>query len=176
MPLTPEPREAVDREMVCAALPLHRMKLRFVLHSDASPPVLKRWKKLRGALLDNDEALWRTLMAEWVGRCKLASNRKLPLLQRCECGVGGNDNRSNKQIRFAHFHPYSPSSEYDDTYSIIADQITNGRRTDGEVWTFDELVDLVGAFSGFASDWIQSGAQCVDGHIDVRCDPTDSDN
>lgn len=57
----------------------------------------KEWKKLKKECETTDNKI----MVDEIKNCsKLESNKNLPYLQRCEGGLGGDDNKNNKQIRF----------------------------------------------------------------------------
>jgi hypothetical protein len=154
-----------------ATLPVDRMRLRFVLHSDAPPEFRRRWGAIQKTIADDgDEEKRRATMADWVGHCRLATNRKLPFLCRCECGIGGDGTSTDKQIRFRFcfgtWKEFKRESR-GDPHGIVADCITDGTG-DAAAWSYDELADLVRTFCARASVWMGSGAVCVDGFIDVR--------
>jgi hypothetical protein len=100
------------------------------------------------------------ILSEWKSNCELVSNKNLPYLDRCEGGLGGNDNRLHKQIRFrSGFGYYAP---WDRDNDIVIDQIYE---TDKEKWTYAELDDLIQAFIKTINKRLE--ADCVRGHIEM---------
>lgn len=97
-----------------------------------------------------------------LANCKLESNKLLPLLKRCEGGFGGDSNLNNKQIRYRNIFIHCKLSTYDN------DIILNVYDSDSakEIWTYDELDDIVQAFIITAEDHI--GYKCVKGCIQLE--------
>lgn len=98
-----------------------------------------------------------------LANCKLESNKLLPILNRCEGGFGGDDNLNNKQIRYRNilFNDY-----YDKLSKYDSDIILNVYNTLKEIWTYDELNDIVQAFIITAEDYI--GCECIHGCIQLE--------
>lgn len=80
---------------------------------------------------------WRTLM-------KNAYNKSLPDLDRCEGGMGGDNNYHHKQLRY----PAScPSSSM-----LLRIKLLNPRSS-GNVWTDIEVYDLIESFVSMAKEF-----------------------
>lgn len=72
----------------------------------------------------------------WRGFCELDSNKNLPDLHGHEGGIGGDDNRTDKQMRFG----------VDNSgYNFITISVSHPDLGPSK-WTFPELTDLVQAF------------------------------
>jgi len=72
----------------------------------------------------------------WRSHCKLQSNKNLPDLDRVEGGLGGNNNKINKQVRFNMDEGWFKK----DSIGII---VCN---SEDEKWTAEQLDDLLQAF------------------------------
>ena len=91
--------------------------------------------------------------------CKLEQNKNIPYLKREEGGIGGDNNNTDKQIRF--FRLYSKSINYNDK-DIVLNQIIN---TNIEKWSYDELDDLIYALTKTFNYFVKS--ECVNGVIEI---------
>ena len=101
----------------------------------------------------------------------------MPYLEREEGGLGGNNNRIHKQIRFRHTFEgkefnggNTPYNKIDDTHIIFNEIIS----TDIEKWSYNELDDLIYAFIKTAKYYM--GTECVSGHIELINKTTLSDH
>lgn len=74
--------------------------------------------------------------------CKMVDNKNLSILNRHEGGLGGDDNRLHRQIRFRRKNPSYNDIE-DECVMLTA---TDGSAPHGEKWTLDLLQDLLNAF------------------------------
>jgi hypothetical protein len=73
-----------------------------------------------------------------VKNCNLESNKKLPLLNRTEGGLGGDSNTENKQLRF--FENYNIKNMK--SIRIILYNSYNEK----EIWTNEEIYDFTASF------------------------------
>lgn len=78
-------------------LETHSHTLRFRIDSDAPTKYIERWKEIKRECENSDN---KYIVEQIKNNCKIVSNKHLPYLERCEGGLGGNDNLHDKQIRF----------------------------------------------------------------------------
>jgi hypothetical protein len=125
----------------------HRYKLRFSIVKYASEESHIKWQEFKNICESGNN---KRIVEEVKDNCVLEQNKILPYLDRVEGGFGGNNNITNKQIRFrAGF--YSDYQLYKDN-DIILNQIFS---TETEKWTYEELDDLVSAFIKVVEDYIE---------------------
>ncbi len=143
-----------------------QVRLRFRLNFKNNE-LNQKWKGLKN-ICESGREKNLLLTQQWLKQCKIETNRNLALLNRCEGGIGGNNNLLNKQIRFRaiygnnHKICLSSIGEYDD--DIVFDQVYN---TETEKWTQEELADLIYSFRYLANDYMESSG-CVDGYIEMK--------
>ena len=131
-------------------------QIRFRIQKEAPPNVLNMWKRLKKEFETGGPRHNENVVHEWLSRCELECNKSLPYLDRCEGGIGGNNNQIHKQMRF---RDTDILQEFQKDNDIVIDQIYN---TDTEQWTYAELRDLIQAFQYFSDPgW-------VDGVIEIR--------
>ena len=94
--------------------------------------------------------------------CKLEQNKNIPILRREEGGIGGDNNIINKQIRFVRLYTNMPLPLNYNDKDIVLDQISS---TDIEKWSYDELDDLICAFTKTFNYFL--GTDCVNGSIEM---------
>ena len=95
----------------------------------------------------------KLLIDQWRLFFKLDSNKNLPDLDRCECGLRGNNNILNKQLRFQ-----LKSRKLDENLVM---EIYNSR---DEKWTYEELDDFINSFCIMLNEnYFEK--QCVEGFI-----------
>ena len=135
------------------------MIIRFKLDNDAPKKFLEKWLELKNKCETRTKTDNRKEIIEsWLKYCKISTNKNLPFLDRCELGIGEDDNINNKQIRFRHYR--KPFLDND----IVIDQIDN---TDHEKWNLEELHDLINAFNMFAEDYMDSKGG-INGFIEFK--------
>lgn len=134
----------------------HIYELRFYIDNDAPEEYINRWKELKLKCENGDNKI---IVEKIKSYCKLSVNKELPYLERSEGGLGGNNNKTNKQIRFREYFGNN-DYRYKKDNDIILQEITS---SDNEKWTYDELDDLVYAFIKTANFNIK--ADCVNGYI-----------
>lgn len=88
-----------------------------------------------------DRLLEGKLNQMWRRHMRMLSNRKLPDLDRCEGGMGGDNNTCNRQMRY-------PIACLSTTRSIKVRLINPPESND--VWTDDEIEDLMQSFVAMA--------------------------
>ena len=87
------------------------------------------------------QTLWRKLIKEtprersWISE-ELSKRTGMPILLRVEGGVGGGDNRKDKQLRFQ-----SPRRCLDFGPRIVAD-LRNAEAEDGDAWSLEEAISM----------------------------------
>lgn len=132
------------------------LRLRFYAEKECQrhPILYKRWMRLKYRFEKIDDL--EILLTAWKNNCSLESNRNLPLLNRSESGLGGDNNLTDKQLRPRFFiGDFIPFKEEDD--DIIIDVFN----TDLEQFSNDELLDLINAFVLMANDIVIE--DCVHG-------------
>lgn len=129
-------------------------ELRFYIDDDAPKDYMKRWHEFKLSCENGEN---EHIVKQIRGHCKLGSNKKLPYLDRVEGGMGGNNNLTNKQIRFrCHLKP-----RYIDK-NIILDEIIS---SETEKWTYSELDDLIYGFIKTANCFIKG--EYINGCIEM---------
>lgn len=136
----------------------YRHKLRFRIDPYAPKPWMDRWKQFKNACESGERTVY-DIVKQWKSNCRLNSNNNIPLLNRSEGGIGGNNNKIHKQIRFRNYFPRDLTKRDND---IVMDQIYN---TETEKWTYDELDDLICAFIKTANLHVKE--ECVFGCIEM---------
>lgn len=144
----------------------HEHRLVFSIDNDAPKEYIKKWKDFKLKCEEGESGLStpgpnKNILEQIKENCKLEENKKLPYLKRSEGGLGGDNNIENKQIRFRELW-YNKLPMYVDN-NIIFDQITNGKK---ELWTYDELDDIIYGFIKTANYII--GAECINGYIELK--------
>lgn len=134
----------------------HIHELRFYIDNNAPPEYMERWMDLKIKCENGDN---KHIVEQLQSYCKLNTNKDLPYLNRAEGGLGGNDNLSNKQIRFRSNWGKN-DYKYKKDNDIILHEIISA---DNERWTYDELDDLLRAFIKTANFNIK--ADCINGCI-----------
>ena len=119
----------------------YNINIKFTLCPFSCNEAKKCWKKFKESINKNFE-FRDILIREWLHNCKINSNKNLPILQRLEGGMGGDDNRINKQIRFEEYNKYYSEYNKDTEHNIIF----NVYNTEEEKWTLQELDDLIYGF------------------------------
>ena len=134
-------------------VPGYQHKLIFRIDNDAPDKFMDRWEKIK---MKCEYGRVKKLIPCWLDYCKIESNKNMEILNRCEGGIGGNDNNIDKQIRFRNT-----------IFSTILDNHIIMNVYDSEtLWTYEELDDLVSAFRKFANGIVE--AKCVRGSIELN--------
>jgi len=145
----------------------HEHRLVFRIDNDAPKEYIKKWKDFKLKCEEGETGFStpgpnKNILEQIKENCKLEENKKLPYLKRSEGGLGGDNNIENKQIRFRDYKLWSKLPRYVDN-NIIFDQITNGKK---ELWTYDELDDIIYGFIKTANYFI--GAEYINGYIELK--------
>jgi hypothetical protein len=143
----------------------HNHRLVYKLDGDSPEKLIKKWNKFKIECESGDN---QHIVEQIKEYSKLEKIKNMPYLKRVEGGLGGDNNRIHKQIRFRHIFMEQqfngtniPYYKKGDTY-IIFNEI---RSTDIEKWTYNELDDLVYAFIKTANYYM--GTDCVSGYIEL---------
>jgi hypothetical protein len=136
-------------------------KLRFSIDKDAPPNYMERWSEFKNKCENGEN---RYIVEHVKELCLLQVNKNLPYLDRYEGGMGGDDNKLNKQIRFRKGFMWSKiPSQYDN--DIVMDEICN---TETEKWTYEEMDDLLSAFIKVSEYYVNyEGCGCMRGCIEM---------
>jgi len=137
----------------------HVYKLRFSIDKDAPPDYSKRWLDFKIKCESGEN---RHIAEHMREVCLLQANKDLPYLDRCEGGLGGNDNMLNKQIRFRNGRLWEKLPKHRDN-DVVMDDI---RSTETEEWTYEEIDDLLSAFIK-VSEFHIGVRSCVRGCIEM---------
>lgn len=140
-------------------LETHNHSLVFRIDNDAPEDYMNRWNQLKRDCEESDN---KYIIEKMKTYCKLEQNKNAPYLQREEGGIGGGDNTINKQMRFYRLLPRQVPPLHYNSRCIVLDQISN---THTEKWTYDELDDLIYAFTKTFNFFVKS--ECVNGFIEL---------
>ena len=166
--------------------------VRFVHHEDMpqqAPGLVKVWASLvqmGQGILDHsqfppnavDRKERESFERDWIANCELKSNRELVSLDRLEGGIGGNNNVTDRQMRFAWPGGRSGSAispSFDDPNQLVIyllHPIGVGHRT----WTWAEVRDAADAFQKTLVSRLYESAtsgtcECVDHQIFFAREP-----
>ena len=133
----------------------HIYKLRFKLDFNAPNKYIEDWNKIKK---ESETTNNKNLVEEIKNNCKLESNKNLPYLKRCEGGLGGDNNKNNKQIRFR-FNFNSHNFDNDILIDILNSDLKN------EKWTYEELDDTLRSFIKVLNK--KMCCECVSGCIEI---------
>ncbi len=86
------------------------------------------------------------LLHEWRSTCCLSRNKNLGLLDRCDGLLGGDNNWTDRQIRYCRFK--GPRIELE-SYSLILYPINSSDKND--CFTIEELLDLVNSLTNLCN-------------------------
>ncbi len=128
--------------------------LRFYIDNDAPNSYKKKFSELKNQV-ENGRVANVHFSEKVINFCRLESNKNLPILNRCEGGLGGNNNTENKQLRY----------RLRTVGNIDNDIKINIINSDKEKWTYDELDDLVESYIELFDSYM--GAIGVNGYIEL---------
>ena len=136
-------------------LETHTHYLTFKIESTYNAPknIINKFNKIKQ---DCENTNNKCIIDEIKNYYKLESNKCLPYLDRSEGGLGGNNNQTNKQIRFR-----IPS-----TGEITNNILLYVYNSDLEKWTYSELDDIIYAFIKVLNNKLN--VECIDGYIEMR--------
>lgn len=133
-------------------LETHRHNLRFRLDSDAPTKYIERWKEIKRECENTDN---KHIVEQIKNNCKLVSNKDLPYLNRCQGGLGGNDNILDKQLRF----------RMETSFKADNDILLCPSNTENQKWNYDELDDIIRSFTKVLNNIMRT--ECVSGCIEM---------
>ncbi len=145
-------------------LETHIHKLCLKLDYNVLNKYKKEWEKIKEGCENTDN---KYLVEEIKEYCILESNKNLPYLNRCEGGLGGDDNKNNKQIRF---RTNNKTTKEDD--NILLYVLDSDSKI--EKWTYEELDDILRSFIKVFNKKINS--ECVKGCIEIYNENMFDDN
>lgn len=131
----------------------------------SSEKYIKKWNEFKIECESGDNQHIVEQIKEYSNLEKI---KNMPYLKRVEGGLGGDNNRIHKQIRFRHifegqqFNGRNIPYYKKDDMSIIFNEIVS---TDIEKWNYSELDDLIYAFIKIANYYM--GGDCVSGYIEL---------
>ncbi len=142
----------------------HNHRLVFNLDEDAPEKYIIKWNEFKIKCESGDN---KHIVEQIKRYSKLKINKNMSYLERVEGGLGGDNNRIHKQIRFRHIflgQQFNGSNipYYKKDTSIIFNEINS---TDIEKWTYNEIDDLIYAFIKTAN--YNMGTDCVSGYIEL---------
>jgi hypothetical protein len=139
-------------------IPTHVHQLRFRIDSNAPNTFIEKWIKIKNKCEnENDRSTIRKIAEQIKYHSVIQSNKDLPHLKRIEGLLGGNDNQTDKQIRFRMTWHVRTSTD-SDIVMCISD-------TETQKWTYDELDDIVRAFIITMNHKLH--AECISGCIEL---------
>lgn len=130
-------------------LETHTHTLRFRIDSDAPTKYIERWKEIKRECENSDN---KYIVEQIKNNCRISSNKTLPYLERCEGGLGGNNNILDKQIRFR-------MEKYENVILL------HPSNSETQKWTYDELDDIIRSFTIVLNDKMRS--PCINGCIEM---------
>lgn len=137
-------------------LDTHIYELRFKLDFYAPEKYIKKWNNIKK---ESEITNNKYLVDEIKINCKLESNKKLPYLDRCEGGLGGNSNQNNKQIRFRMNINNKFKFDNDILLYVLNSDCGN------EKWSYEELDDILRSFIKVLNK--KMSCECVNGRIEI---------
>jgi hypothetical protein len=142
-------------------IPTHVHQLRFRIDSNAPNMFIEKWIKIKNKCEnENDPTAIRKIAEQIKYHCVIQSNKDLPHLERVEGLLGGNDNQTDKQIRFR-----METIWYVGRISTDSDIVICISDTETQKWTYDELDDIVRAFIITMNHKLH--AECISGCIEL---------
>lgn len=127
-------------------------QLRFRIDTDAPPKYLNKFKKLKYEIENLNNQHFSFQIKE---KCKLLINQNLNILDRFEGGLGGDNNITDKQIRYR-TKPY---------YQNDNDILIYVQNSNIEKWTYEELDDIILSFIKVCNNYMDT--KCVNGCIEL---------
>jgi len=142
----------------------HNHRLVFNLDEYTSEKYIEEWNKFKIKCESGDN---QHIVKQIKVYSKLEKIKNMPYLKRVEGGLGGDNNRIHKQIRFRHICQGQQLNgnkipDYKNDTHIIFNEIIS---PDIEKWTYNELDDFIYAFIKTANYYI--GAEFVCGYIEL---------
>ncbi len=133
-------------------------QLRFSINSDEPTNYLNKFKTLKHKIENENNKHFSFQIKE---TCKLEVNKTLPILDRIEGGLGGDNNLLNKQIRYR--------SNYGNIDNDIIIYVYNSEH-EHEKWCYKELDDIILSFIKVCN----IGNECTNGCIELLLNDDDN--
>ena len=142
-----------------------KIYLRFSLYPEPTTNHFTNWDGFRHIVLRFRKSIGSSLVVtqdeilnRWKENCSLDSNRQLPILNKVDNGLGGDDNQINKQIRI--INPDTESGEYyighkKEIRMEVIDSLN------GERWSLEEVEDILNAFVKTSKTYYTSSNGCT---------------
>ena len=73
------------------------------MFSSAPKECLKKWKELKDICEYNNINENKKIVKDWLSFCNSERIKEMPYLNRCEGGLGGDNNIKHKQMRFRQY-------------------------------------------------------------------------
>lgn len=140
--------------------------LRFRLYSNAPPEIRALYKQAYDNILSDDSERFDRYIYMWIDKLKedeIGTDIDRQYLKRTEGGIGGNDNKKNRQIRF--FNSIEQETDFlkFGEITLRAEQSDDERRK----WDVKELVQFGKKFKEVLEWSVVSN--CIDFYIAVDC-------
>ena len=78
----------------------HIPTLRFKISLHAPKSSIDKWKELKDICEYNNNDENKKIVKDWLSFCDNEKIKEMPYLNRCEGGIGGDNNFKHKQMRF----------------------------------------------------------------------------
>ena len=131
----------------------------FTLNKGASHEIKENWIQLSSSITQ-DRAFRDAFLTQWAASCTMDSNKALPLLDRCEGGLGDTDNLVAKQLRgnreMQVTGRYMQQTEITFRFSEAYERLARPGVPARQRWTADEKLDLKETFIRLALDIIKA--------------------
>lgn len=143
------------------------INLEFILDKYAPIKYQKKWTNLKKNLLVGGiEIDINDILISVKNYCKLNTNKNLPILNRCEGGLGGDSNEFDKQLRFyCDLNFLNKLNPYPNSSNSIKINIFNSSNNNNK-WTLEELDDLTYAFVKTFNNIMET--KCCEGKITLQ--------
>ena len=139
------------------------MVLGLRLHSDSPPQFQHGWDKLLADITNGDTVEVCSMWLKELENCEIGTHEDRQLLRRCEGGIGGDCNRTCRQMRFSSFQ--TPWLNYNDlVLGVMPSDDANSTWTTEEAWGFGEALQRT------LSRMLGSGGICVDLYLKLDGD------
>lgn len=144
-----------------------RYSLRFELPTYAPKAFLKRWVAFILSIGHSESEERATFLDEWKRQAVLEVNKQRPILKRMDGVFGGNNNQTDKQLRWRCVHLPGGASCGCDRKQHLVCFVARSSWDDKDKWTIEELVDLKNAFIKAASKRLAED-NCCDGFVAIE--------
>jgi len=135
-------------------------KLRFCIEKWATKKYKEKWINKLKKICDGGSENNKYISKLMLSKCSLDSNKNLPILNRSEGGIGGNDNLTNKQIRYQDSIMDELKEDYNEN-----DIKLNILNSNVEKWTLEELDDILKAYTKVFNEYMCE--KCTIGTIEL---------